>query len=146
MTERAPQAFVDRGEPPEEDYPTPESPQIEYESEAEVEPVAVYLVDQQERRQSVGWRGSVFFIDSSQTVQLAGKDRDRTRLYLYNAGPETVYLDSSRTMVAGFSYALTANTALELTHNDNVFAICASTETASVSVASEFVTDSDDRD
>jgi len=90
----------------------------------------------------IGWRPFRVTVDDSRSVMLSGASKNRTRLFLRNtnaAAGNSVFLMADGTHEPGFGYELQAGDTLELFHNDDVWARCAATQTATVSVSGEYV-------
>lgn len=107
-------------------------------------PLPVYQVQLPNPQSISQWSGERFFVDSGQPVELAGAKRNRTRLLLKNKGPNSVFLNDNSSVNTALAYELAmGDEPLELRHNSNVWAKCATGETASVSVVQEWDVDMD---
>lgn len=141
-----PETRTEAGEagPSYEDYPTgedvgftgtpPETPEWEA-----VEVAIVSMPKPAQRRTT--WRPTNAFVDGTRPTHLSGASMNRNRLVVKNtnaAGGASVFLVPDATTPPNFGYELQAQDTLELFHNEDVWAVCLATFTATVSYAAEF--------
>jgi hypothetical protein len=91
----------------------------------------------------VDWEAFPAFI-AGNTVQIAGANRNRARLFIRNgnaAAGDSVSLMPTGTTAREFGYVLEAQDAVEFFHNGPVWAQCASGESATLAVFVEYVTE-----
>lgn len=100
--------------------------------------IPVVIVDTFEAGRLVDWAVERVPVDATQAVRVTGARRNRARLLVANAGPNTVYVLRTALQMPAFGYPLVMGATLELFHNEEVFAITAATETASLGVISEY--------
>lgn len=122
------------------DYPTEAFPVEADPDIGDDAPIPVVVVDTVEPNDYTNWSAEQFIVGEV-PIRIAGARRNRKRLLIANTGADTVYLVPGAVSAAGFGYPLVINTDVELTHNFDVYAVCAATDTATIGVIQEYVID-----
>lgn len=126
------------------EYPTEPYP-VEVDPDAHDDaPIPVVVVDSVEPSDYRDWSGEPFLVDENRAIHIAGARPNRARMVIRNNGPDTVYLLRNAVSGVAFGFPLATGADIEMTHNFDVWAICAATDTASIGVLQEYVIDSGD--
>jgi hypothetical protein len=124
MTEETPLDYAVEGDEGFEIVPLPE-----------LEPVPVFIVDDdRDRNDVVLWGTAPFFIDTNRCVQVAGRDPARTSLVLVNTGSSTVFVSPEESTLTAFGFPIEANGSLEMVTTEPVFATVATGTTSTLVV------------
>lgn len=103
------------------------------------EPIPVTIVDSPAPREAQRWASSSYPVNSDRPTRIAGHDLVRRRLVVRNNdSTNSVFLLAHPTQPTWAAFELTPGDDVEMLHNEEVWALCADTETASASVISEF--------
>lgn len=133
---------LERAVDPNLDYPTDESQDdhVEYGfEEPEVEPLPVYMVEpppvEQELRK---WTSEQLSVDDV-ARRIAGGNRNRSLLTVVNHSSNDVFIGPGYDVNTGNSGRIEANSSQEFKHVQEMWAICSSGNTATLSVFTEYV-------
>lgn len=125
------------------EYPTEPYP-VELDPDAHDDaPIPVIVVDSSDPSDYTDWAGEGFTVDTV-PIHIAGARDNRKRLLVRNTGPDTVFLTRGAVSGVAFGYPLPIGAEVEMTHNRDVWAVCANTESAVIGVIQEYVIDNGD--
>lgn len=129
---------------PDVDFPTEESTEPEQLGweHSEIEPIPVYQVGIPPVADVIVGFGSDRYTVTTNPVQCAGANRNRTSLSIVNhSTTNEVYIAGTPQVSSAFSGKIDAGASLDLEHNSAVWAICATGESAEISVFQEYTLD-----
>lgn len=132
---------IDEPYPP-SDYPSAEEtePYKEEPYAPESEPLEVVVTNMPTEAEDRDWSAGTMTIEDTRMVRLAGDAPTRRRLYIRNNDDtDSVFLGRNQTDSRFAMYELTAGQSVEMFHQGEVWAICASGLTVSLAVFQEFV-------
>jgi hypothetical protein len=125
------------------DYETESSVQRVGVEPSELDAIPVYMVGDTEPEQIIDWTAVQYSI-GEQAIRIAGSRRNRKNIRFWNLGPNTAYLGRSSGVSSATGYPVIMNNGdTELQHQEEVYAICASGETAVIAIVQEFYIDLD---
>lgn len=129
------------------DFPTDESTLSEIGSdEAVVEPIPMYMVGKLPKDDSFTDWSSNRYVVHDDPVQIAGDNRNRTRLFVQNHSmADNIFLLRKATDSTFTGYRLNAGGSVEMFHSAAVWARCDDGDAIELSILDEFTLD-DDRD
>lgn len=105
--------------------------------EPEPEPIPVKIV-QETARERLDWR-PVRFLVTETKQQVVGRHEKRRSIVIRNlATADTVYLGADESVSTYTGFALEQGKELELRTTEDIWAVCAATETAEISIAYEY--------
>lgn len=134
----------DRGEQvlsetPASDFPGKESTLVPFPDPdfSDMQPVPVYDVTPDADPEQVLFSATSMTI-TSEAVEIAGAKPSRKRLVILNTGPDSVTIGPDQGISAVFGFILPINQSITLENNARVFARCAATKTAGLSIIQEY--------
>lgn len=111
---------------------------------AEPEPIPVYQVlPTPTKERDINWSAATYTVGTT-PIQIAGRNRNRLHVHIDNnnaAGGNPVYLGPSSLIQPYLSAKLRANKDIVMHHNDAVWAVCDTGESAEVVVFQEYYLD-----
>jgi hypothetical protein len=106
-------------------------------------PLPVYIVSEAQTPEINMWSSSRMAVTDNPSVHVTGARANRTRLLIRNEGESPVHISRSQDVNIALAFRLKLDEMVELLHNQDVWARCATGGVATISVVEEYTVELD---